>query len=83
MHTEFWWRNLTERDMEEQGVDVKISLDKQDGRTRTELARLRIRIVVFCVLNMVIKASGSIKCGEFLDQLRNCYPPKHSVPLVS
>ena len=46
MHTEFWWRNLKERDMEEQGVDVKISLDKQDGRTRTELARLRIRTVV-------------------------------------
>jgi len=28
------------------------------------------------VMNAVVNQSGSIKCGEFFDYLRNCWLPK-------
>ena len=59
----FWWGNLRKRDhLEDPGVDGRVILRcifrKWDG---TGLIWLRIR---------GNEPSGSIKCGEFIDQLR-------------
>jgi hypothetical protein len=68
VYTEFWWKNLSERDhLEDPGVDGNIVLRrisrKWDG---TGLIWLKIG-KVGGTYECGNEPSGSINCGEFLD----------------
>jgi len=68
VYTEFWWKNLRERDyLEDPGVDGSIVLRrisrKWDG---TGLIWLKIG-KLGSMYECGNEPSGSIKCGEFLD----------------
>jgi hypothetical protein len=69
LHTEFWWRDLRERDhLKDLGIDGRIILkwilNKLDGKAWTGLIWLKI---VAGACEHSNEPSGSIKCGEFLD----------------
>jgi len=76
VYTGFWWGNLGERDqLGYPGVEGRIILkwifDKWDGEAWTGLLWLRIGTGGGC-FECGNEHYGTIKCGEFLDWLRNC-----------
>ena len=75
MHTEFWWGYLRERgDLEDLGVDRRIILNwifkKWYGAAWTGSGPGQGQVTGDCKCG--IEPSGSMKCGECLEQLRTC-----------
>ena len=77
-----WWVNTKERDSLE---DLSVYGQYQNGCDGTRdsvdwiyLAQYRDKLRA--VVNTVTEHSGSIKCGEFLEYLRNCHVLKDSTP---
>jgi hypothetical protein len=69
------WENMSERNhLEDLGVDGRVILKwvlKKQGGAWTRLIWVRIGQVMGCC-KCGNEPSSSIKCGEFIDWLRNC-----------
>ena len=76
MYTVFWWENLSGgyhlEDLEVFGIIVlKRVFKREDGGVdRLAMAQDRDRCWGFC--ECFNERSGSVKCEEFLDCLKNC-----------
>jgi hypothetical protein len=67
MHTEFWCGNLRKRDyLEGLGADGR---DWGSGLDQSGSGQGQVAGCCECGNECI----GSIKCGEFIDQLRTCY----------
>jgi len=74
-HAGFWRRNMNERDhLEDLGVDGKLMLkwilSRIAGRGLDSAGLTQGEVEGRCERG--IETSGSTKCGEFLDWLKNC-----------